>query len=90
MTQEPADIARHAAFLEPVPGRNRARVAVEPAASDEWRIDVALRDRPGLLAIVSGVLATYGVDVLDAVVATCMALEAAEQKPAEFEVLGWL
>jgi hypothetical protein len=29
-------------------------------------------------------------DNIDAVIAMCMALEAAENKPAEFELLGWL
>ena len=37
---------------------------------DVFRIDVASRDRRGLLATVSGVLADRGLDVLDAVVAT--------------------
>ena len=36
----------------------------------EWRVEVAARDRPGLLAVVSGVLADHGLDILDAVVAT--------------------
>ena len=35
-----------------------------------WRIEVAVRDRPALLATVSGVLANVGFDVLDAVIAT--------------------
>jgi phage terminase large subunit-like protein len=29
-------------------------------------------------------------DNIDAVIAMCMALEAAENQPAEFELLGWL
>ena len=36
----------------------------------EWRVEVAARDRPGLLAVISGVLADHGLDILDAVVAT--------------------
>lgn len=73
--QEAADIARHAALLEPLPARGRARVAVtdlcgESDAGPEWRIEVAVRDRPGLLATVSGTLAALGLDVLDAVVVT--------------------
>ncbi len=36
----------------------------------EWKVEVAARDRPGLLAVVSGVLADNGLDILDAVVAT--------------------
>lgn len=29
-------------------------------------------------------------DNIDAIIAMCMALEAAENKPVEFELLGWL
>ena len=36
----------------------------------KWRIEVASRDRPGLLATVSGVIADAGLDILDAAVAT--------------------
>lgn len=101
LTQEPADIARQCVFLEPHPGGNEARVVLAELGSDEWRIEVALRDRPGLLATVSGVLATYGVDVLDAVVATWpdgaalesfhvrrAALSPAQLEPAALEQAG--
>jgi Kef-type K+ transport system membrane component KefB len=79
LTQEAADVARQAALLEPLPSRNRARVAVmslealpgsAPGSANEWRVEVAVRDRPALLATVSGVLADLGLDVLDAVIAT--------------------
>jgi [protein-PII] uridylyltransferase len=70
LAQDSADVARQVALLEPLPGRDAARVAVTPLEADEWRVEVALRDRPGLLATVSGVLADHGLDVLDAVVAT--------------------
>ena len=68
-------MARQAALLEPLPGRNRARVGVVPieapsGSRHEWRVEVAVRDRPALLATVSGVLAEAGLDVLDAVIAT--------------------
>jgi [protein-PII] uridylyltransferase len=36
----------------------------------EWRVEVASRDRPGLLATVSGVLSDSGLSVQDAVVST--------------------
>jgi len=70
LTQQAPGIARHAALLEPLPSRGRARVGVMAQAPHEWRVEVASRDVPGLLATVSGVLAAHGLDVLDAVVAT--------------------
>ena len=47
-----------------------ARVSVLELDQLEWRVEVAARDRPGLLAVISGVLADHGLDILDAVVAT--------------------
>lgn len=75
LTQEASDVARQVALLEPLPARGRARVSVTElqraeAGGSEWRVEVACRDRPGLLATVTGVLADHGLDVLDAVVAT--------------------
>jgi Kef-type K+ transport system membrane component KefB len=70
LAQDSPDVARQVALLEPLPPRDSAHVAVTALDADEWRVDVALRDRPGLLATVSGVLAEHGLDVLDAVVAT--------------------
>jgi Na+:H+ antiporter len=75
LAQDAADIARQAALLEPLPPRGRARVAasqLEATATRgrEWRVEVASRDRPGLLATVSGVLTESGLSVQEAVVAT--------------------
>jgi Kef-type K+ transport system membrane component KefB len=70
LAQEASDIARQAALLEPLPARGGARVAVAPLDGGEWRVEVASRDRPGLLATVSGVLAGFGLSVQEAVVAT--------------------
>lgn len=70
LTQHASDIARHAALLEPLPPRGRARVGTMAESPHEWRVEVASRDVPGLLATVSGVLAGHGLDVLEAVVAT--------------------
>ena len=82
LSQDATDIARQAAFVEPVPGRGEASVAVLALASageandvqgstvTRWRIEVAARNRQGLLATVSGVVADAGLDILDAAVAT--------------------
>jgi Na+:H+ antiporter len=72
LAQEAADVARQAALLEPLPPPGRARVAVAELEREghEWRVEVASRDRPGLLATVSGVLSDSGLSVRDSVVAT--------------------
>ena len=77
LAQSPADLARQAALLEPVPPRGRVRVTALPVASDDghrpdsrWRYEVASRDRFGLLADVTGVLAGFGLGVENATVAT--------------------
>jgi [protein-PII] uridylyltransferase len=72
LAQDASDVARQAALLEPLPSQSRARVAVEEldSARREWRVEVASRDRPGLLATVSGVLSDSGLSVQDAVIAT--------------------
>ena len=70
LAQDATDVARQAALLEPLPAAGRARVAVAQMEGHEWRVEVASRDRPGLLATVSGVLSDSGLSVQDAVVAT--------------------
>lgn len=66
----PSGIVRHSRLLEPPPRYRDARVSVEEDESDRCRIEVGARDRPGLLAAVTGVLADAGLDVDDAMVAT--------------------
>jgi Kef-type K+ transport system membrane component KefB len=70
LVQEGPDIARQAALLDRLPPHDRARVAVAQLGDGQWRVEVASRDRPGLLATVSGVLSESGLSVQDAVVAT--------------------
>ena len=70
ISQGPDEAARQAKMIEPPPGRGQARVLVTALDDDVSRVDVASRDRRGLLATVSGVLAGRDLDVLDAVVAT--------------------
>lgn len=66
-----ADLLRHAALLDPLPGWREVRVALTPGrVAGTWNLDLAARDRPGLLARFAGVLAANGVDVAQAVVAT--------------------
>ena len=67
----PSDIARHGVLLSPRPAVGEARVVITPGPqSGEWRLDIAGRDRPGLLAAFSGVLAGVGIEVAQAVLAT--------------------
>ena len=70
LSQDATDIARQAAFVEPVPARGDASVALLPLEPGRWRVEVAARDRPGLLATISGVIADFGLDIVDAAVAT--------------------
>jgi Kef-type K+ transport system membrane component KefB len=73
VAQSPADLVRQVRLLEPVPARRRVRVAVTGVARapvGTWRVDVAGRDRAGLLAVVTGVLRDAGADVRDATIAT--------------------
>lgn len=65
-----AAVARVSALVEPLPKDGVANVVVTSAGEGTWRVDVGARDRPGLLAIVTGVLAEAGLDVRHAVVAT--------------------
>jgi Kef-type K+ transport system membrane component KefB len=70
LSQDAADVARQARLLEPLPSRGRARVAVQPVGEGEWQVEVVSRDRPGLLARVSGELVRHDLDVVDATIAT--------------------
>ncbi|MFI5047526.1 MAG: cation:proton antiporter, partial [Acidimicrobiia bacterium] len=70
LAEEPSDMARQVMLLDPLPARNEARVSVIEVASFRWKVEVSARDRPGLLATVSGVLADHGLDITDAIVAT--------------------
>jgi [protein-PII] uridylyltransferase len=70
LSQDPAALARQARLLEPTPRRGQARVLVGAEGTALWRVEVASRDRRGLLAVVTGVLAATGLDVVDAAAAT--------------------
>ena len=62
-------IVRHAILTEP-PLSVGARVEVTAADDGRWWIDIGARNRPGLMAAVTGALADAGLDVERAVVAT--------------------
>ncbi|HEX2851111.1 MAG TPA: cation:proton antiporter [Acidimicrobiales bacterium] len=59
------DLVRQATLLEPLPARDAVRVAVTPTS-----VEVAARDRRGLLAHAAGVLAEARLRIDDAVTAT--------------------
>ncbi len=56
-------IAAHLALFDPPPSRHGLRVAVVPEGDGAWRVDVAARDRPGLLARLAGALSACGLDI---------------------------
>ncbi|MDP1793230.1 MAG: cation:proton antiporter, partial [Acidimicrobiales bacterium] len=73
LRQSPAAIARQASILRRPLRDDEVRVTVGDHGDrldDNWSIDVASRDRHGLLTDVTGVLADHGLSVLEAVVAT--------------------
>jgi Kef-type K+ transport system membrane component KefB len=71
LSQDPVELARQARLLEPLPRSGIVRVAVTPDPEpDLWRIEVACRDTPGLLARLAGVLADEGLSVAYAAIAT--------------------
>ncbi len=69
LTQSPDDLVRHAALCEPAPGRNEVRVRVD---RDErsYRVEIAARDRIGLMAATTRALADAGCDVTSALAVT--------------------
>lgn len=71
LVHDSSDIVRHCELLSPLPEPSEIRVVVTPGrAPGEWHLDVATRDRPGLLAAFTGVLSAAGIDVVQAVLAT--------------------
>ncbi|HEX9505914.1 MAG TPA: hypothetical protein VGA62_07895 [Acidimicrobiia bacterium] len=71
LAHTPSDIVRHGELLSPLPAPGEVRVVATPARSPgEWHLDIAGRDRPGLLAAFTGVLVDSAIDVIQAVLAT--------------------
>ncbi len=70
LRQSPVELAACAVLVDPPPRGNEMRVSVLDGDGDNGIVLVGARDRPGLLAVVSGVLAEAGYDVRRAAVAT--------------------
>lgn len=71
LAHDSSDIARHCALLSTAMGAGEVRVVATPGrALGAWHLDVAARDRPGLLAAFTGVLAARRTNVVQAVLAT--------------------
>lgn len=66
LAHEPEALARMAALVEPLPGKDEARACVLAAGDGRWRVELACRDQRGLLAALTAALAGAGLDVLDA------------------------
>jgi Kef-type K+ transport system membrane component KefB len=69
LSQTPEDLVRHAALCEPTPGRNDVRVTVDQVNGD-FRVEVATRDRIGLIACITRALSEAGCGVTRATVVT--------------------
>jgi UTP:GlnB (protein PII) uridylyltransferase len=66
-----SDLARHCEMLDPLPRAGEVRLSVTPTSVARcWHLDLVTRDRPGLLAAFSGVLAATALDVTQAVLTT--------------------
>ncbi len=71
LSHEPAELARQAQLVEPLPRKGAVRVAVTPLPDpDRWRIDVACRDTAALLARLTEVLTAHDLDIIGATIAT--------------------
>ena len=66
-----SDIARSCRLLDPPPRAGRIELNITPAAGvGRWHVDIGGRDRPRLLAAITGALADKNLDIVTAVVAT--------------------
>jgi hypothetical protein len=68
LSQDPVDLARQASLVDPPLPRRCVRTAVTPIEHGSWRLDVAVRDEPGLLAHQLAVLDEHGYSVVDVAV----------------------
>ena len=63
LAHTPADLARHALLCEPPPGRDELRVLIESDDDGSIRVEIAARDRIGLLARTARVLLDLGCSI---------------------------
>jgi [protein-PII] uridylyltransferase len=71
LAQEPALLLEHAHLIEPAPHGRNVRVSVQPTGdAGTYVLNVACRNRPGLLSRLTGVLANEGISVMSASIAT--------------------
>ncbi len=71
LSHTPEELARQSRLVEPLPRSGVVRVAVSPEPEpDHWKIDVACRDSGALLAHLTEVLTSRGLDIVDATIAT--------------------
>ena len=65
LSQRPEDILEHFSMERDLAGRPVC-VRAEPVEGEMWQITVAARDRPGLFALITGVLWARGLNILSA------------------------
>ena len=71
LSHEPEELARQARLVEPLARAGVVRAAVSPEPEpDHWKVDLACRDSPGLLARLTEVLTDAGADIVCADIAT--------------------
>jgi predicted amino acid-binding ACT domain protein len=71
LAHTPQQLLEHAQLVEPSPRNGQWRVAIQPGLkADEWQINIASRDRSGLLARLSGALSSLELNVINADIAT--------------------
>ena len=71
LAHDPVELARQARLVEPLPRRGDVRVAVSPDPEpDRWRIDVACRDRAGILARLTWAIADADLNIVAASLVT--------------------
>ncbi|MDR3567115.1 MAG: [protein-PII] uridylyltransferase [Syntrophobacteraceae bacterium] len=65
LSQQPADILKHYAMEKELAVRSVC-LRAEPIEGEMWQITVATRDKPGLFALITGVLWARGLNILSA------------------------
>ena len=71
LAHDPAMLLEHARLIEPAPHGRKVRVSVQPTETvGNYMVNVATRDRRGLLSRIAGALADSGYSVVSASLAT--------------------